>query len=536
MKGLKRWFLGGILGAFLPVLSLSAQVIEPNRLTLVPTREVEPLQVLVNSTVKDDFFSGEVLSRRPLVADTLQFTLLNEFDGVVWRENLKLPRQAQSIMPFYFEAIEASGPLFLSVQAYDKFGNTAGSGHENIDFPEKISSVTINSSEVFLNDNNEINIDLFVVNGPVKQTYIPQIKIYQGLEHFGNLIATKEPPFVDLQPRQQQELNFTLPFEYAPGVYEIVTTLLDASTRKPLSSAHYRQIYRSGYFFKVVDLESFYTSEDKSTARLKLDGLSTVVLTEPVQMRVRLEDQQNIYLDKNYSFTLQPGYFTKYIDLNLPSYVETLNGSATFFLKGAKIQTVNFTSEETTLNAENLQSQTDTAVVDLASISPLVPKPKKWYLSDTGVLGVVVGCTLLLLFLVLFNWVKSRWLLLGLTVLVGFGSAIKPIKALTVGRDVFPMVEWSNPITNASVVYNPSNSEGFAWLPVKGRIFNYLTQGALVKGDAFNEVRLNFVSPQGKEYQFLLQPEILKKGSRLNLDSSLWRLFFYIRFESFNGS
>ena len=527
MKALMHWSLGVLLVMFLPALSVQAEVISEEQLTLVPTREVEPLQILEGLVNEQPLFTGEILSRRPLHADFLQFTLLDEFDGVVWRDNLKLPRQAQRIMPYSFDEINASGKLFLSVQAYDQFGNTAGSGHKYIEFPEKVVSITINSSEVSLNDQEELNVDMFVVNGPVRQTYIPRVQVYRDLAHFEDLIQTEELPFIDLQPGQQQQLNFKFPFKSPPGVYEIKMDLLNASNREPISSAHYRQIYRAGYFFKVVDLQSFYTAADKSSVRLKLDGLSTVVLTDPVQMRVRLSDKQNIYLDKNYSFTLTPGYFTKFVDLSLPSYVEQLNGTATFFLNGQKVQTIDFSDIETEdPPAELLALEAPEVVVE--PIPPLVEKPEVWYLSDKAILGIVIGCTITLLLVVLVTWIKSRWLMWVLVPLISFGISVPKLNALTVGRDVFPMVEWSNFSGDEKLLFNPSSESGFQWLPVRGRVFNYLTQSALIKGDAFDQVRLNLTSPSSKTYQFQLSPELLKENTRVNLDSRSGDYFFIL--------
>lgn len=513
MKALWLWVLSIIILGLTPVFQLKAEVVDNQQLTLVPTRAVEPLQILVSSNGEDGWFSGEILSRRPLYASVLQFTLLNQEEGVAWRDTLKLPLQAQRIMPFYFPAIGADEPLFLSVQAYDDFGNTVGSGHKYVTLQVESSNITVSNTEAHLNDKGEINISLFTENGALRQGYIPQVKVYQGLEHFGDLLETTEQEVVILDPKQRQQLSFDQSFPFPPGVYEVVVTLLDAGTREPLSASFYQQIYRSGDFFKVIDLKSYYTATDHSKARLELSGLSTVVLTEPVQIQVRLQHQQNIFLDKTFNLALQPGYFTKYIELNLPDYVERLSGNATFSLKGKKIQSIDFKSEEMSEEA-------------LALAKPETPEPKKlgpivlkkgdrWVFSSRQVWGVVVACTLMLLLIVVLSWARNRWLSLLILALGGTGTLVGTVQALTVGRDVFPMVEWSNPIPEMSMVFNPSSQKGFQWLPVKGRVFNYLTQTALLKDEAFDRVRFNLVSPTNRRYQYQLDESLLKEDSSL---------------------
>lgn len=527
MKALKGWLLAGILLELCSFQNGQAQVIESSQLTSIPTRAVEPLQILVRSDIKDAFFAGEILSRRPLEAKTLEFTLLNEFNGVTWRETVKLPLQAQKIMPFYFEQIETTGRHFLSVQAYDQFGNTAGSGYKPLDFPEKIPSVTLSATEVFLDETPQLNVDLFVVNGLVQQSYVPQIKIYQGLEHFGDLVSTNDQKIITFDPRQRQQLSYKLPFSYSAGVYEIVITLLEANTRQPLSASYYQQIYRPGDFFKVVDLKTYYTATDKSSARIELEGLSTIVFTEPVQMQVRLQSQQNIYLDKRFSLTLQPGYFTKFIDLNLPDYVVDIAGSATFYLQGRKIQTIEFSSDKI-----NLEELTDTAeaVVQKPSetIPPLIPIKKTFTLSDSQMWWIVVGCTMVLLLIVILAWGRSRWLVIFCLSLGGMGTLISEVLALTVGRGVFPMVEWSNPIPQGNMVFNPTSQTGFQWFPVKGRIFNYLTQTSLLKKEAFAEIRFNLISPTKRLYQFKLDSALLKPETEIYTNVNTGDYYFVL--------
>ena len=430
-------------------------------------------------------------------------------------------------MPFYFEQIEGMGTLFLSVQAYDQFGNTAGSGHKYIDFPEKSPAVTLTSTEVFLDDTPQLNIDLFAENALVRQSYVPQIRIYKGLAHYGDLLLSRDEPIVTLDPRQRQQLSYKLPFDYPAGVYEVVLSLLDASTRESISAVYYKQIYQSGDFFKVVDLEAYYTEADKSAARLELDGLSTVVLTEPVQMQVRLQNQQNIYLDKNFSLALQPGYFTKYIDLSLPDYVTDIKGAASFYLKGKKVQTVEFESKEINLETAVIPDSVEEKP-PVENIPPIVPSEKKFTLSDGQILGVVVICTVLLLLLVLLAWARSRWLVLFVLSLGGMSTTMTAVYALTVGRDIFPMVEWSNPIPAQNMVFNPKSETGFQWFPVKGRIFNYLTQTSLLKREAFDDLRFNLISPTKKMYQFNLASNVLKSETEVYKNSSSGDYYFVL--------
>jgi len=490
-------FCFGWVALAAPFFTVQAQTdfLPAETLTPAPTRAIQPLQVLVRSLgEKDGLFVGEVLARQPLEADVLEFTLLNDNRGVEWQQKIKLPSQAQRIMPFEFTDISASNRLFLSVEAYDRFGNTAGSGQKYITFPEKQPRVEINASEAFLDDQSVLSIDLFALNGPVKKSYVPEVKIYQGLEH--------------------------------SGVYEISIRLIDSVTREPISATHYKQIFKPGSFFKVVDLKSYYTNEDKSKARLELDGLSTVVLTEPVQMQVRLQDKQNIYLDNNFSLVLQPGYFTKYIDLNLPSYVKELSGDATFYLQGKKIQTVSFASEA--INLEALpQEEPPKAKAPVVPPAPMVVEPK-WYLTNNQILLIVSGCTLLLLLLVVVTWARQRWLAWVVISVGSCGALVGSVQALTVGRGVFPMIEWSNPIPSELMVFNPSNTNGFQYLPVKGRVFNFLTQTALIKETDFESVRFNLISPDEEIFQFTLgTPEIFKEAN-LSVNAVTGNYFFVL--------
>lgn len=533
MKAFRRLLWLGLVAFFMPLSQSVAQVIETEGLTIVPTRAVEPLQILVKSDGTQGFFTGEVLSRRPLIADNLEFTLLNANHGIVWQDGFDLPAQGQRIMPFYFEDIHASETLFLSVQAYDQFGNTAGSGHKYIKFPEKLPSVSVSSSEVFLNDKSELNIDLLAENGLVRQSYIPQVKIYNGLKHFGDLIETVDQPIVILDPKQRQQLSFVLPFDQSPGVYEIVVNLLEATSRKSISASYAHTIYRPGDYFKIVDLKSYYTADDESKARLELTGLSTVVLTEPVQMRVRLQNKQNIYLDKNYRLALQPGYFTKFVDLDLPDYVSELNGSAVFYLQGKKIQTVDFRSNPSETDVAEIIAVKVSPEVDLSSIPPRVPEAKKFTLSDKQIIGVVIGCTVLLLLIIVFAWARSRWLAWVVISIGGASSTLTAVYALTVGRDVFPMVEWSNPIPAESMVFNPSHEGGFQWIPVKGRIFNFLTQSALLKEGDFNELRFNLKAPSGRNYQYKMSQELLKPNTDIYTNSQSGDYYFVLDLSAF---
>ncbi len=528
MKAFRQLLWLGLVVLFVPLFQSKAQVIETNNLTIVPTRAVEPLQVLVKSNGDSGLFTGEVLSRRPLIANKLEFTLLNKNQGIVWQDSLDLSGLGQRIMPFYFEKIEAYQTLFLSVQAYDQFGNTAGSGHKYINFPKKVPSISINSSEAFLNDKSELSMDLLVENGRVRQSYIPQVKIYNGLKHFGDLIKTVDQPIVTLDPKQRQQLSFVLPFNQSPGVYEIVVNLLEATSRKPISASYAQTIYRSGDYFKIVDLQSYYTADNKSKARLELTGLSTVVLTEPVQMRVRLQNKQNIYLDKIYRLSLQPGYFTKFVDLDLPDYVTELRGSAVFSLRGKEIQTVDFHSKP----MESVVTKTLTVEVspeiDLSDIPSLVPINKKFTLTDKQIFVVVIACTTLLLLIIIFAWARSRWLAWLIISIGGASSTLTTVYALTVGRDVFPMVQWSNPIPTESMVFNPRDEDGFQWIPVKGRIFNFLTQSALLKKDDFNELRFNLESPSGSSYQYKISESLLKPNTDIYTNSQSGDYYFVL--------
>jgi hypothetical protein len=90
------------------------------------------------------------------------------------------------------------------------------------------------------------------------------------------------------------------------------------------------------------------------------------------------------------------------------------------------------------------------------------------------------------------------------------------------------MVEWSNPSPTQKMVFNPSSDSGFQWLPVKGRVFNYLTQRALVRGENFESVRLNFMSPTNKQYQYFLEDQLLKSQTSVNLDSNSGDYFFVL--------
>ena len=533
MKAFRRLLILGLVAFLMPWVQSEAQVIETQGLTIMPTRAVEPLQILVRSDGENGLFTGEILSRRPLIADNLEFTLLNDNQGVVWQDSFSLPDLGQRIMPFYFENVQAAQKLFLSVQAYDQFGNTVGSGHEYINFPEKIPSVSISSSEAFLNDKSELSVDLLAQNGPVRLSYIPQVTIYNGLKHFGDLLKTVEQPMVTLEPSQRQQLSFVLPFDEPAGVYEVVVNLLEATSRKPISAAYSQTIYRSGDYFKIVDLKSYYLENNQSKARLELTGLSTVVLTEPVQMRVRLQNKQNIYLDKNYRLALQPGYFTKFVDLDLPDYVSELNGSAVFYLQGKEIQTVDFRSKPTQGEATKVLEAVVTPEIDLSSIPPLVPDEKKFTLTDVQILGVVIGCTILLLLLIIFTWARSRWLAWLIISFGGASSSLTAVYALTVGRDVFPMVEWSNPIPAESMVFNPGSEDGFGWLPVKGRIFNFLTQSALLKQTDFNALRFNLIAPSGSRYQYIISEDLLKPDTEIYTNAQSGDYYFVLDLEAF---
>ena len=533
MKAFRRLLWLGLVAFFMPLFQSNAQIVETEGLTIVPTRAVEPLQVLVKSDGDQGLFTGEVLARRPLIADKLEFTLINDNQGIVWQESLNLPDLGQRIMPFYFEDIEASERLILSVQAYDQFGNTAGSGHKYVDFPKKISSISINSSEAFLNDKSELSVDLLTQNGLVRQSYIPQVKIYNGLSHFGDLIKTVDQSIMTLDPKQRQQLSFVLPFDYSPGVYEIVVNLLEATSRKPISASYAQTIYRSGDYFKIVDLKSYYMADDKSKARLELTGLSTVVLTDPVQMRVRLQNKQNIYLDKNYHLALQPGYFTKFVDLDLPGYVSELSGSAVFSLQGKEIQTVDFRSKPREAEATEIQEVKASPEVNLSAIPRLAPVEKKLTLSDKQILAVVIVCTVLLLLIIVFAWARSRWLAWIIISIGGASSTLTAVYALTVGRDVFPMVEWSNPIPAESMVFNPSHKDGFQWIPVKGRIFNFLTQSALLKKEDFSELRFNFKAPSGRSYQYKIDESLLRPNTDIYVNSQSGDYYFVLDLSTF---
>lgn len=494
------------------------EIVDTSQLTMVPTRAVEPLQVLISSTGEDGSLSGEVLSRRPLHASVLQFILLDKYEGVAWEDNLKLPSAPRRITPFYFETIGSDAPLFLSVQAYDDFGNTVGSGHKIVELKSGTSSVVISNSQAFLDDEFALNFSVFLENGRVRGTYVPQVQIYQGLEHFGELLTTIDQPLLSLEPKQREQLNFAIPFvDPPPGVYEMVVTILDSTTRQPLSASHHQQLYKSGDFFRVIDLSTKYLDEDESRLNLELSGLSTVVLKEPVQMRIQLRYQQNIFLDKMFPLALQPGYFTKNVELQLPAYVSQLSGKAVFYLRDKKLQTVDFSSAPTDMDLG------DSGVVASIPETPSVERPGSIVLregsgltlTDKQIWYVVAICTTILLLLVGLSWVRQRFLLY--LVLAGLGASLggTNVWALTVGRNVFPMVEWSNPVPEAHRVFNPDSTEGFQWIPVKGRIFNYLTQSALLKGDAFEQTRLNLTSPSQRNYQFKLDQNVLAANTDL---------------------
>lgn len=527
---MRRLALGLWLGLGLLFSSVGqAQIVPNNKLTIVPTQAVEPLQILVRSHGEDGLFSGEVLSRRPLKASVLQFTLLDKYQGVAWRDELELPDRSRRIMPFYFPAIGSTDPLFLSVQAYDDFGNTKGSGHQYIELQEAEPSINVTYSDVFLDDTPQLNFTMFMENGAVAQTYLPEIKIYQGLEHFGDLQRTLYQDSFTLDPRQRKESSFNVPFDFTPGVYEVVLTLVDPVTKKALSSAFHQQIYRSGDYFKIMNLEAYYVTEDRAKAHLDVSGLSTIVLTEPVQMQVKLQHQRNIFYDKSVGFTLQPGYFTKTLELDLPPYVNELSGSATFFLKGKKFQTVTFNSD--TVRALKSQDSADVPAerTDLKPTGPLVLQSGEgMILTDQQVLMVVVGCTVLLLLLVLGHWLRARWLVWAGLILGGGSFVLSSSLALTVGRDVFPMVEWSNPMIGESVAFNPSSTKGFQWLPIKGRVFNYLTQKALLNNDEFSRIRFNLFGPSGQVLQYEVHPDMLKEGSTLYSSAQSGSYYFVI--------
>ena len=527
MKGLLLGVMSVLLWGVFPLHFAAAEVLDTKQLTVVPTRAVEPLQVLVRSNGADGEFSGEILSRRPLYASVLQFTLLNEYAGVVWRNEIDLPDKAQRIMPFYFPAVDSNEPLILSVEAYDDFGNTAGSGQKYVTLEGKTASVEITNSEVFLDDTSTLNFNVSVQNGAVAQSYIPEVKIYQGLEHFGDLLQSFDQPAISLDPKARTELAFSIPFKEVAGVYEIVITLLDARNREKASASFYQQVYKPGDFFKVIDLKSYYTTDDRSRAKLELSGLSTVVLTEPVKMQVKLQHQENIFLDKTFSLALQPGYFTKSIELNLPAYVKNLSGSAAFFLKGKKIQTINFRSKQPDVKAPTVKKVAKPKVEK--KITPVVLKPEpKWVFTDEQILVVVSVCTFLLVLVIIISWVRNRYLAWILVLLGGGNMALTSAWALTVGRDVFPMVEWSNPIPETSLVFNPTSDSGFQWFPVKGRVFNYLTQAALLKGDSFKNVRFNLVSPTGRGYQFKLDESFLKPDTTVYNNSRSGEYYFVL--------
>ena len=97
---LRSWCLL-FLSLYLGLNLGQAQSITDQQLTIVPTRAVEPLQVLVKSSGEDGLLSGEILSRRPLYASVLQFTLLDQNKGIAWQDDLKLPDDARRICLLY---------------------------------------------------------------------------------------------------------------------------------------------------------------------------------------------------------------------------------------------------------------------------------------------------------------------------------------------------------------------------------------------------------------------------------------------------